>query len=146
MFDDIVEISDTIRNWESRFPVIAYLDRDPDKLSEDVHSRKAIMESMTANDFATARGRADAIRDAYALLAAKYDACITLTAPGPAMVGMKTGDVAFLDPSSIIGAPALSLPLLTAENLPLGVQLLGFHYEDRQLVSHGAWLRDFFLT
>ncbi|MAF48863.1 MAG: amidase [Rhodospirillales bacterium] len=150
MFDDIVEISDTIRDWESRFPVLAYLDRGPELLSEDVHARKEIMENMTADDYAAARQRASAMRDAYAGLAAKGEAkgiaCITLTASGPATPGMPTGDVSFLDPSSIIGAPALSLPLLAAEGLPLGVQMLGFHYQDARLIAQGSWLRDFVLA
>ncbi|MFP6734128.1 MAG: amidase [Rhodospirillales bacterium] len=146
MLADVSEISGIIRDWESRFPVLAYLHRAPDLLSKDVHARKDIMEDMTADDFAAARQRADAMGEAYAGLAAKADACITLTALGPAPEGMATGDAGFLDPCSIIGAPALSLPLLSSGGLPLGVQFLGFDYQDRRPVAQASWLRDFVLT
>ena len=101
---------------------------------------------MTADDFATARARADAMQNAYAALAAKADACITLTAPGPATMGTPTGDASFLDPCSAIGNPALTFPLLASDGLPLGVQLGGFDYQNRFLVALGAWLRDFVLA
>jgi Asp-tRNA(Asn)/Glu-tRNA(Gln) amidotransferase A subunit family amidase len=146
MMDDVLEISDVLRDWESRFPVLAYLDRSPDLLSKDVHSRKDIMAELTADDFAAARGRADAMQKAYANLEPKADGCITLTAAGPAPEGMATGDASFLDPCSVIGQPALNLPLLASDGLPLGVQLQGFDYQDRRLVAQGAWLRDFVLA
>jgi len=146
MMGDVLEISDVLRDWESRFPVLAYLDRSPDLLSQDVHSRQDIMANLTADDFAAARARADAMQAAYAALETKADACITLTAPGPATIGMPTGDASFLDPCSVIGNPALTLPLLASDGLPLGVQLGGFDYQDRRLVAQGLWLRDFVLA
>ena len=39
-----------------------------------------------------------------------------------------------------------NLPLLSLNGMPLGVQLLGFHYQDRRLVAQASWLRDFVLA
>ncbi len=41
-------------------------------------------------------------------------------------------------PGSLLGVPALSLPLLETESLPLGVQLLGFHDRDAELFARAA--------
>jgi Asp-tRNA(Asn)/Glu-tRNA(Gln) amidotransferase A subunit family amidase len=113
---------------------------------EAIETREAQVMAFVHLNLEAARQRADAMGEAYAGLAAKADACITLTALGPAPEGMATGDAGFLDPCSIIGAPALSLPLLSSGGLPLGVQFLGFDYQDRRLVAQASWLRDFVLT
>ena len=64
------------------------------------------------------------------------DACVTLSATGPAPVGLaSTGDPAFAVPGSILGVPALSLPLLSENGLPVGLQLMGFEQRDADLFA-----------
>ena len=49
----------------------------------------------------------------------------TLAAPGAAPVGLgSTGNPVFNVPASMLGIPALSLPVLSAEGLPLGLQIM----------------------
>ena len=36
----------------------------------------------------------------------------------------------FAVPSSVLGAPSISLPVLEAEGLPLGLQVIGYANED----------------
>jgi len=80
-------------------------------------------------------------RQTYARLAASCDGCITLSAPGPAPVGLhSTGDPVFVMPSSMLGVPALSLPLLETDNLPLGLQVLGFEHRDADAIALAAWI------
>jgi Asp-tRNA(Asn)/Glu-tRNA(Gln) amidotransferase A subunit family amidase len=72
-------------------------------------------------------------------LAAEVDACITLTAPGAAPVGLGwTGDPTFVVPGSMLGVPAITLPVLQDGGLPLGLQLLGFAHRDAALFSIAA--------
>ncbi len=79
------------------------------------------------------------VREIYARLASVCDACITLAAPGPAPLGItSTGNPIFAVPSSLLGVPALSLPLLEAENLPLGLQMMGFRDADAALFAAAA--------
>jgi hypothetical protein len=52
----------------------------------------------------------------------------------------KVGTPCYNDASSAIGAPTLSLPLLTVDELPLGVQIMGFEYEDAELVAMARWI------
>ena len=44
------------------------------------------------------------------------------------------------EPSSVLGCPALNLPLLSVAGMPLGVQLMGFFRADAQIVAHAHWL------
>ena len=41
-----------------------------------------------------------------------------------------TGNSAFAVPSSLLGIPALTLPLFEIDGMPLGLQVLGFVNED----------------
>jgi len=83
----------------------------------------------------------DAAREALHALAGEVDACITLSAPGPAPLGLQwTGQSAFNVPASYLRCPALSLPLLQVDGLPLGVQLLGFAHHERALSAVAGWV------
>ena len=67
------------------------------------------------------------VRALYNSLAAQCDACVTLAAPAAAPVGLgSTGDPVFAVPFSLLGVPAISLPLLHEQGLPLGLQVTGF--------------------
>jgi Asp-tRNA(Asn)/Glu-tRNA(Gln) amidotransferase A subunit family amidase len=41
---------------------------------------------------------------------------------------------------TFLGTPAISLPLLEAEGLPLGVQLVGPRRDDARLLRTARWL------
>ena len=100
-------------------------------------------EAMTLADYGAAIARRQRSRKVHAGLAARYDAVITLAAPGAALIGLgSTGNPIFNVPASLLGIPALSLPLLSAEGLPLGLQLAGFAGEDARLFAIAAAVRD----
>jgi Asp-tRNA(Asn)/Glu-tRNA(Gln) amidotransferase A subunit family amidase len=131
---DAARVSRDINAWESRWPLNIY--RDKDGLSQAMRDRLAQAEAMSREDFAALLVERARIRQTYAKLAALCDACITLPAPGPAPLGLKsTGNPVFAVPGSLLGVPALSLPLLDIEGLPLGLQLLGFEQEDAGLIA-----------
>jgi Asp-tRNA(Asn)/Glu-tRNA(Gln) amidotransferase A subunit family amidase len=76
-------------------------------------------------------------------LAGSFDGCITLSATGPAPKGLQsTGNAQFAVPSSLLGVPALTLPVFELEEMPLGAQVLGFFNEDAKAFAVGGWLRD----
>jgi Asp-tRNA(Asn)/Glu-tRNA(Gln) amidotransferase A subunit family amidase len=77
---------------------------------------------------------------AQAALKGELDALVTLAAPGAAPVGLETtGDPIFNVPATCLGAPALSLPIYTVDNMPLGLQLIGFPGEDQALSAIAGW-------
>ena len=45
-------------------------------------------------------------------------------------------------PSSLLGIPALTLPLFEIDGMPLGLQVLGFANEDARAFALSGWLRD----
>ncbi len=78
----------------------------------------------------------------HAELARRADGFITLSSPGPGPIGMDQGSAIFNEASSILGAPAINLPLLGVDDVPLGVQLLGAHHGDEQLTATARWIAE----
>ena len=124
-----------INTWESRWPTNIYRERDAAKLSQHMHQRLKEAEGMTVDDYRDALRRRAEVRRTYEALSGVADLCITLAASGAAPIGIEsTGNPAFAAPSSLLGVPALSLPLLEDESLPLGLQALGLRAARRRPV------------
>jgi len=130
------ELSASIIAWESRWPINTYRARDASKLSAPILELGARAEAMTLDDYRRDLRERERRRAVYQALAAEFDACLTLAAPGAAPVGVGwTGDPAFVIPGSMLGVPAITIPVLQDEGLPLGLQLLGFADADAALFS-----------
>lgn len=139
-------LSNKINSFEVRWFLRGARDRDVAKLSQVMQTRLAESEALTLDDYRAALVERADIRAIYAELAASYDGCITLSAPGGAPKGLKsTGNSAFAVPASLLGVPALSLPAWSENNMPLGFQVLGFHNADARAFATAGWLRDLLL-
>jgi Asp-tRNA(Asn)/Glu-tRNA(Gln) amidotransferase A subunit family amidase len=135
-FEICMRVTREINGWESLWPMNIYRDRDASKLSAPMLARSAEAEKMKPADYHRALAERATLRAAYAKLAARADACITLSATGPAPVGLaSTGDAAFAVHASVLGVPAISLPLLSEAGLPVGLQLMGFDWRDADLFA-----------
>ena len=140
---DAAPLTRTINAWEGRWPLNTYRDRDASKLSRSPLERLAMAESMSLADYGAAIAVRQRNRETHVRLAARYDAIITLSAPGAAPVGLgSTGNPVFNVPASMLGIPAVSLPLFSIDGLPLGLQIAGFVGEDAQLFAVAAAIRD----
>jgi Asp-tRNA(Asn)/Glu-tRNA(Gln) amidotransferase A subunit family amidase len=135
-----MSISRDINAWEGHWPLNTYArDMDRAQLSKHALARLTQAEGLSQEQYRELIGERQRIRDVYAVLSGKFDVCISLSATGPAPVGLtSTGDAVFVVPSSLLGVPALSLPVLEAEGLPLGLQVLGFDGEDAALFAAAA--------
>ncbi len=136
--------------WENRWYQRGILDNAPDGLSARAQATLARAEAMTPDDYRAnllAREQAQLVHAAVAPLA---DAAITLACPGPAplwsgdvpgqpLAARPTGDFVFNAPSSMLFAPAITLPLLSVGGLPVGVQLMGQQNEDARLTGIARW-------
>jgi Asp-tRNA(Asn)/Glu-tRNA(Gln) amidotransferase A subunit family amidase len=69
-----------------------------------------------------------------------YDALLTLAAPGEAPLGLSsTGNAVFSVIWTLMGVPAITLPMLVGEQgLPMGIQLIGAMGEDANLLAVAA--------
>jgi Asp-tRNA(Asn)/Glu-tRNA(Gln) amidotransferase A subunit family amidase len=66
-----------------------------------------------------------------------------LCSSGPAIQDHAfTGSRNYALPWTLVGAPAFALPLLVAEDLPLGLQIAGFAERDAEACAIAGWARD----
>jgi Asp-tRNA(Asn)/Glu-tRNA(Gln) amidotransferase A subunit family amidase len=138
---DAQPLSLAINAWEGRWPLNTYADLDKTKLSEGSLGRLKQSETMTQKDFTGLLAQRKAARDAFAKVTSRYDACVTLGACGAAPVGLGfTGNTAMNVAASLLGCPAITIPLLEDEGLPLGLQLLGGTDRDAELMTISAWV------
>ena len=132
-------LSMKINAWEWRWPLNAYRERDAAKLSRTMLDRLAEAEAMSLDDYREALAQRDKARALYAELATDCDACVALSAPGAAPLGLEwTGDPNCTVHASLLGIPALSLPVLQDDKLPLGLQVTGFVDGDAAIFAAAA--------
>ncbi|TMJ90779.1 MAG: amidase [Alphaproteobacteria bacterium] len=133
------ELSMRINSWEWRWPLNTYRARDASKLSRVMLSRLAGAEAMSLEDYRSDLAQRDKARALYAELAGECDACVSLSVPGAAPLGLhSTGDPTCTAHVSLLGIPAISLPVLQDEGLPLGLQVTGFINGDAQAFASAA--------
>jgi Asp-tRNA(Asn)/Glu-tRNA(Gln) amidotransferase A subunit family amidase len=116
-------------------------EKAPDKLSERL--RGMIEEGRRVPAVAYNRAREQQAGLYHVLNACfdRYVALLTPSAPGPAPEGIgATGSPVFCTMWTFFGTPAVSLPLLEADGLPLGVQLVGPLRDDARLLRTARWL------
>src|SRR6516164_2556596 len=110
-------------------------------LSRNILERAQRYEDMTLADHRADLKERARVRAVHAELAANCEACITLAAPNHAPEGLgSTGNPEFNVPASLLGVPALSLPLFEVNDMPLGLQVIGFFDRDADLFAAAAWL------
>lgn len=138
---DAAEITTGINGWESLWPIGELAERvAPGTLHPRTEELLATGRALTLDGYTALLRRRDAVREALIALAHDVDACITLAAPGAAPVGLETtGNAIFNIPASLMRCPALSLPLLAADGMPLGLQLIGFPNGERALGALAGW-------
>ena len=139
----LVELRDVmslVLTYEGRYPLAMFADRKWDLLSERVQERVVAGRKLTPEDYAKALEWCISFRVRHAALRERTDGFITLNQIDPAPLGMPVGDVVYGEASSIHGSPALNLPLLAIDGMPLGIQLLGFYREDYKIVANAHWL------
>jgi Asp-tRNA(Asn)/Glu-tRNA(Gln) amidotransferase A subunit family amidase len=128
-----------IFDWEFRWPLTGYAARNG--LSAGMRRRVESAQQLTLDDYRDALRRRQEIRAEYAKLGLRYDGIVTLAATGAAPIGLSwTGDPTINIPASLLGVPAISLPFLSDENMPLGLQLIGRAHEDAHLLAVAQWL------
>ena len=134
----------TIMETEMAASFEAEYERGRRKLSEKLRSLIERGRETRAVDYLRALRMIAPLNEAFdELFMQRYDAILTPAAPGTAPKGLKsTGNPAFCSLWTLLGLPALTLPLLQGENgLPLGVQLVGRKGFDARLLRTARWLQ-----
>ncbi len=108
-------------------------------LRELVAKGRAIPEA----EFREAVARREEVHEALAPIFGDFDAILTPASPGPAPEGLEsTGEAVFNAFWTWLGMPAVSLPLIEVDGLPLGVQLVGPRGADGPLLRVARWLEE----
>jgi Asp-tRNA(Asn)/Glu-tRNA(Gln) amidotransferase A subunit family amidase len=114
-----------------------------DCLSEQLQEQIARGREVRAADYLGALSRIAPVHESFVeLFEQRYDAILTPAATGAAPKGLSsTGDPSFCTLWTLCGMPCVTLPLLqSADNLPIGVQLVGPRHGDARLLRTARWL------
>ena len=144
-------ICNAITSWENRWYQRGIVDQNPDGVSARAKATLAKAEAMTPDDYRAALLARQTAQATHTMLAPLADAAITLACPGPAplwsgdvpgqpLAPRPTGDSVFNTPSSMLFAPAVTMPLLGVGGLPVGVQLMGQQHQDARMTALARWM------
>ena len=133
-------VIDVMLTYEGRWPLMMYSDYGHQNLGERVGGRARKGAEGDPDEYARCLEWTAKARRQWNSLKGRADGFITLNQTGAAPKGMAVGNPVYGEPSSLLGVPALNLPLLSVLGMPLGVQLLGFYREDEALTTLGHWL------
>ncbi|MFZ4406957.1 MAG: amidase [Paracraurococcus sp.] len=140
-------VSGAITGWENRWNTRNLLDQNPDGISDRAKAVLVRAEAMGVADYQAALAVREEAQARHARIAPLADAVIALACPGPAPLWngevdtpRPTGDVAFNTPSSMLFAPAVTVPLLAVAGMPVGVQVMGQPGQDARIVGIARWL------
>jgi len=114
-----------------------------DRLSPALRARIESGRAGGALEYLEARAAVPTLDATFTeLFEQRYDAILTPAAEGTAPAGLEsTGEPTFCTLWTLLGLPAVSVPLLQGANgLPLGVQLVGPRNGDGRLLRTARWL------
>jgi Asp-tRNA(Asn)/Glu-tRNA(Gln) amidotransferase A subunit family amidase len=140
---DAWELHCTIMEAEMAANLEREWDKGRDRLSEQLRAQLERGRNVRAIDYQRALSRIAPIHESFVeLFEQRYDAILTPAATGAAPKGLSsTGDPVFCTLWTLCGMPTISLPLLQSANeLPLGVQLVGPRDGDARLLRTARWL------
>jgi Asp-tRNA(Asn)/Glu-tRNA(Gln) amidotransferase A subunit family amidase len=141
-FDRAADVHRTIMEADIGQALRADYERGRDQMSDVV---RGIIERGLAS---SAVAYAEAVAERRRLIAefvrvlGGFDALVTLAATGSApLASAGTGDPILSTTWTLIGAPAISLPLLWgADGMPIGIQLVARPGGDERLLAAAGWL------
>ena len=140
-----------ITDWENRWYQRNLVDQHPDGVSARLKATLARAEAMSVDDYRAALLKRAAAQQCHTALAPLADAIIMLSCPGPAplwsgdargkpLAPRPTGDFVFNAPSSMLFAPAITMPLMSVSGLPVGAQVMGQQHEDARMTGIARWM------
>jgi Asp-tRNA(Asn)/Glu-tRNA(Gln) amidotransferase A subunit family amidase len=139
---DMPQLWTHLYRFEMHWPMLQYRERYRDKLPPRLLKGIEDGASITQEAYRAAHIQREKLRAMHDESAARADGFITLSSPGPGPIGMDQGSAIFNEASSVLGAPAINLPLLAVDHAPLGIQLLGRWNGDEALLATGRWIAE----
>jgi amidase len=147
-----LELSDLDKtNWKAINTILAseaalifegLVERFPDRTSDHLKSLVQTGRTHSALDYLAAKALQKTQRSAFATEISGFDAILTLPAFGEAPEGLGfTGNAEFCAPWTLLGVPALTLPIgFGKHGLPLGLQIVGAYRQDERMLRAAKWI------
>ncbi|MCC2096650.1 MAG: amidase [Hyphomicrobiales bacterium] len=140
-FDNIAEMQSLIQWVENGFYYGPLYDRAKERLSEGMCQRLETGFATGVRDYLQAVNSREALYAQLERVFGRFDAIICPASPGPAPKGLDaTGSPIFNGLWTYLGVPALSMPLMEADGLPMGLQIVGPRRDDGRLLRTARWL------
>ncbi len=132
ILEDAYEAQYTIQDYENVRALAFEYDRHRDRIDPMLRAQLTAALAITADQYDAARRTASRGRQALADAMAEFDVILTPSAPGAAPAGLgATGNPMFNRLWTLMGAPCVSVPGLSENELPLGIQIVGRFGRDR---------------
>lgn len=149
----VKDMANAITAWENHWAMRNLVAQHPDGVSPRSKAIIEVAEKLGVDGYADLLRRREQVRRDHAALTTTVDVLVSLSSPGPAplwpgdvpgepLAPRPTGDVVFNTPSSLLGAPVVTVPLLTVGGLPVGVQLMGQPGTDARVTAIARWLAE----
>ncbi len=137
--------------WENRWAQRNLINEYPEGVSARAQRSVELAETLSPDDYRALLVEREVAQAAHAAVASIVDASILLSCTGPAPVWQgdiegeppvraPTGDAVFNMPSSMLFAPAVTMPLLGIGGLPVGIQLMGQPQDDAKITALARWV------
>lgn len=131
--------------FENRWSFANLVEQYPGKLSARALKVLARGRAMSIDDYRQRLLEREEARQRLMAVAPLADALVSLSSPGPAPVHddaspRPTGDAVFNYPSSTMGAPVVTVPLIAVGGMPVGVQIMGQPHADARVAAIARWI------
>ncbi|SNS75231.1 amidase [Tropicimonas sediminicola] len=142
IFDEVAEVRARINFAEMARCYHRYKRDGTDLLGPETRDALQKGDGILARDYIAALDWREVLNAGLEKIFERCDAILCPAAPGPAPEGLgSTGDSIFNGLWTLCGTPAVTVPILTAQNgLPIGVQLVGGLGSDGRLLRTAHWL------
>ena len=143
IFDKALDWQQAIQNAETAKNYGPLVEKYPGLISDGLKQRMETGRALPVVDYCMALEFQDILNSGLDQIFNRYDVILTPASAGPAPKGLETtGNPAFNAIWTYLGTPAITLPLLEVNGLPLGVQLVGPRRDDARLLRSARWLTD----
>ena len=139
-FDQAATVHLGIMRREVAHALAPWYERGEAALSDTVRTHVDAGREIDADAYLDLLDAADAMRRAFELALKPYDAALTPAAPGAAPEGLAfTGSRYQTMLWTMLGVPAINVPVLSVDGLPLGLQVVGRFGADATTLRAAAW-------
>lgn len=140
-FAKLVDRSVDITAYEMLWPYQQYYAKYPDLLEKRQRERILSARDFTPAYYAELLAEKVQAKERTRRTMEGFDAIVTLSSSGPAPLGHAyTGSRTYLLFASFLQLPAFSLPLLHADGMPFGAQIIGHEGKDGDLCALARWM------